>query len=297
MKDIIEAFAPSGEEGALREILMNRFRKLFDEFSIDNMGNLIAKSGGGGLCIECGMDSLGVMVVSKDESGVRFAPVGDLKVKNTVGRTVVFADGVAGEVCCDEEKTEESARIADLYINLKDTDNVEIGDFGGFSTEFEEEECAYSGYGIGNRIGLAAVCKALGNVDELCDITVLFSAQKRLGGRGLSAYLRVNSFERIVTIDKNEDDGCTIIAKDERAVSNPQLRKMLESIAEKRDVLADTIVCSKNFFMEQISVACGDPCAAIGIGLICEDGEKERVNKSDFEGAVSLITGLLKGEC
>lgn len=296
MKNIIEAFAPSGEEKDLRELLGKKFRGLFDTFATDSMGNLIAQSGKGGLCIECGMDSQGVMVVSKDEFGVRFASVGDLKAKDIVGRNIIFASGASGKVLCDEYKDAETAKISDLYIKM-DASDVEIGDFGGFSAEFEEEECAYSSYGLGNRIGIAAVCKALENVEELSDVTVLFSSQKRLGGRGLCAFFRVNSFERIVTVDKCKDDGCTIIAKDERAVSNSRLRGVLESIADKRDVLAETVVSDENFFLEQISISCGDPCVALGIGVLCDEGKKERVNKIDFEGAVSLITELLKGEC
>ena len=296
MKDIIEAFAPSGEECALRELIIKKFRGLFDEFITDNMGNLIAKSGECGLCIECGMDTLGVMVVSKEDSGVRFAPVGDLKVTDIVKRRVVFADGTLGEVCCDEEKDVDTAKISDLYIKMA-AKNVEIGDFGGFSADFEEDECAYSAYGLGNRIGLAVVCKALERIEELGDVTVLFSAQKRIGGRGLSAYFKNNSFERIITVEKSEEDGCTIIAKDERAVSHPQLRTVLESIAKERDVLAETVVSSQNFFMEQISISCGDPCVALGIEVMCENGAKDRVNKSDFDGAVRLLTGVLKGEC
>ena len=65
MRDIVETLAPSGEEGALREILKQKLRGKFDEIRIDNMGNLIARSGNNSLCIECGMDGIGVMVVSK----------------------------------------------------------------------------------------------------------------------------------------------------------------------------------------------------------------------------------------
>ncbi len=293
MKEIIEAFAPSGEEGLLRELLTKKFRGRFDEISTDNMGNLIARSGSGKLCIECGMDSIGVMVVSKEAQGVRFSAVGEVKVDDVLGRKIIFADGAVGTVCCDDEMTSEKAKLSDLYIEI-DTDLVEIGDFGGISAEYEEEECAYTAFGLKNRIGLAAVCKALENTDDPRDITVLFSAQKRLGARGIQAFFRVNDFEKIITVDKSTDDGFTIVAKDNRAVSNRNLRMELEALADKRDIFAETVVSRDSFCMEQISISCGDPCAALGIAVLCEDGEPDRVNKSDFENAVSLLTGIIR---
>ncbi len=295
MKEIIEAFAPSGEEGLLREVLTNRLRGKFDEIFADNMGNLVARSGNGRLCIECGMDSPGVMVVSKDEQGVRFSAVGDVKVSDVLERQIVFADGAMGKVCCDDEKTPDKAKISDLYIEI-DGSLVEIGDFGAVSAEYKEEECAYTAFGLKNRIGLAAVCKALENTDEPRNITVLFSTQKRLGARGIQAFFRVNDFERIITVDKSTDYGFTIVAKDNRAVSNRNLRMDLETLADKLDVFAETVVSQDNFCLEQISISCGDPCAALGIAVLSQEGEPDRVNKSDYENAVSLLTGIIKSE-
>jgi len=292
MRDIVEAFAPSGEEGALREILKQKLRGKFDEIRTDNMGNLIARSGNNSLCIECGMDGIGVMVVSKGSHDVRFSPVGEMKAKEIIGRKVFFSKDVSGEICCDEEKKIEDAKLSDLYINM-DESAVDIGDFGGFVMEYEEEECAYCGYDLGCRIGLAAVCKAIEQMDDIENTTVLFSAQKRLGARGIQAFFGNNSYERIVTVDGCDDDGCTIIAKDKRAVSNRDLRNVLEGVAEKRDILATTVVSEHNFNLEKISISCGDPCVAIGIGVMKEKGEKDRVNKNDFDGVVSLLTGLL----
>lgn len=295
MRDIVEAFAPSGEEGALREILKQKLRGKFDEFRTDNMGNLIARSGDGRLCIECGMDSIGVMVVSKESHRVKFSPVGQMKAKEIIGRKVTFVNGVSGEICCDEEKKVDDAKLSDLYINMDET-TVDIGDFGGFEMEYEEEECAYCGYGLGSRIGLAAVCKAIEQTEDIENVTVLFSSQKCLGARGLQAFFGANSFQRIVVVDGCSDDGCTIIAKDARSVSNRNLRMTLENIAEKREVLADTVVSEHNFNLEKISTSCGDPCAAIGICVDGGKGEKERVSKFDFDMAVGFLTGLLKGD-
>ena len=293
MKEIFEVFAPSGSEEAMVELLKKRFSGMFDRFEVDNMGNLSAVSGEGSLCIECGMDSVGVMITAREDNCARFAPVGGVKVCDVLGRTMIFGDGSRGKVCCDEGKDQKDAKLSDLFIEFKEI-YPPIGDFGVIEPEYNEEDCAVTGYGIQNRIGLAAVCKAIEETRDLGDVTVLFSAQKRLGARGLTAYFRVHSFDAVITVDKSGDDGCTIVAKDERAVADRDLRMRLEKIAEEKDIFAETVVSDSNFCMENISVSCGDPCIAIGISVLTGEGEPERVSRSDFGGAVKLLAEIMK---
>lgn len=293
IKDIIEAFSPSGNEENIREILKKRLRGVFDEISTDNMGNLVAKSGdGGGLCIECGMDSCGVMIVSKDENRAYFAAVGAVKPKELAKRTIVFANGQTGVVRLDDEADLKKAKLSDLYIETE-TNGLSIGDFGAVAAEFSEEEGGYTGWGLKNRIALAAVCEALEGLENAKNVTVLFSAQKRLGGRGLRAFFGANSFEQIITIDGCRDDGCVIVAKDVKVATERSLRLKLEEIAEKGKIAAQTVVSEENFFLEQLRAE-GNLCGAVGISVICEEGEKQRVNKSDFLDAVRLIAGILE---
>ena len=293
MKELIGVFAPSGYESEMRELLTKRLKDKFDEVFTDNMGNLVAKNGDGGLCIECGMDTAGVMVVSVSENRAKFANVGKLVVKNVLGRNIVFGNGACGKICCDESVDADEAKTSDLYIELEKGE-VKIGDFGAVDAEFTEDNFGYDGYGLSERVGVAVVCKALENIVKPENVTILFSSQKRLGARGTRGFFGANTFEKIITIDAGEEDGCTIVAKDEKMLAEPVLRKELESIAKKSDLDVHTVVTDENFFMEQIYVSCGDPCGAIGIGVIREEGEADRVNKADFDTAVSFIEEILK---
>lgn len=293
MKDIIEAFSPVGCEERMREFLKNRLKGKFDEIVTDNMGNLIAKAGNGGLCIECGMDSVGVMVVSTDDLTARFASVGNIKVKDVLERRIVFENGACGVVCCDEDKDSEAAKLSDLYISF-DEQTAEIGDFGVIEPEFTEDECAYTAYGLKGRIALAALCRAVNSVEEINNATLLFSAQKRFGGKGLRAFFGVNNFDKVITLDGWKGDGCAIVAKDEHVVSNPFLRKELEQMVIDNDIDVQTVVTDENFCMNFINITCGDPCAAIGIPAVCEQGELDRVAKCDFDTAVKMLVGILK---
>ncbi|MBQ7097574.1 MAG: hypothetical protein IJN96_05810 [Clostridia bacterium] len=293
MKDIIEVFSPVGCEEGIREILKNQLRCRFDEIVVDNMGNLIARVGNGSLCIECGMDSVGVMVVSADDSEARFASVGSVKAKDVFEKRIVFGNGACGLVCCDDGKDSENAKVSDLYIKFEGQ-TANIGDFGMVAPEYSEEDCAYVAYGLKNRVALAAVFEAVESVEELNNVTLLFSAQKRFGGKGLRAFFGANNFDRVITVDGWSGDGCVIVAKDEHVVSNPCLRKELEKVVADKDIDVETVVTDENFYMNFITIACGDPCAAIGVPVVSEHGEPDRVGKADFDTAVKLLAGILK---
>lgn len=292
MKELFEAFSPSGNEECMRELLERRLKGIFDRMETDNLGNLIASSGNDGICIECGMDSPGIMVVSKTDTRVYFASVGGIKPAELAERTVVFGNGNTGTVKYDETLDIKSAKVSDLYIEM-DNPNINIGDFGTVVTEFAEDENGLCGYGLKSRIGLAVVCSALKAVDKTENVTVVFSAQKRLGARGIRAYFNTHSFDRVITVDSCSNDGCSIIAKDAKAVASVGIRKELEKIVAENDLDAKTVVCEDGFYIEQFLIS-DNLCGAVGVPVLCKEDEQQGVNKSDFDTAVKLLTAVLK---
>jgi len=291
IKQIFETFSPSGNEDCMRELLKCQLSGIFEKIETDNIGNLIASSGNGGLCIECGMDSTGIMVVSKNDSQAYFASVGAVKPVELADRRIVFANGTTGVVKYNEDLDLKSAKISDLYVEM-DTENVNIGDFGTVDSEFNEDECAFSGYGLKGRIGLAAVCSALKSAREVENTTILFSAQKRLGARGVRGFFGSRKFDNVITVDACCNDGCSVIAKDARAVASLEIRTELEKIASENDLDAETVVCDDDFFIEQVLIS-DNTCGAVGVSVLCEDDEPQRVNKTDFDTAVNLLTAVL----
>ena len=291
LKELFEVFSPSGNEECIRELLKQQFGGIFERLQTDNIGNLIAGSGSGGLCIECGMDSSGIMVVSKTDSRVYFASVGGLKTVDLADRTIVFGNGKTGIVKYNEEIDLKTEKISDLYIET-DTSDIQIGDFGAVVTEFDEDENGFSGYGLKNRIGLAAVCSALKAVGKVENVTVLFSAQKRLGARGIRAFFGADNFERVITVDACSNDGCLVIAKDAKSVASVGIGAELEKLADENDLDVETAVCDDNFYIEQILIT-DNPCGAVGISVLCEDDQLQRVNKTDFDTAVNLLKQII----
>lgn len=291
IKQIFETFSPSGDEEGIRELLKKQFGGMFEKVETDNLGNLIASSGNDDICIECGMDSSGIMVVSKTDNRVHFASVGGAKPAELADRTIIFSNGSTGVVKYEDELDLKTAKVSDLYVEM-DTTDISIGDFGAVLPEFSEDECAFSGYGLKNRIGLAAVCSALKSVGEVENITLLFSAQKRLGARGIKSFFGAHNFDKVITVDSCSNDGCVVVAKDARAVASIDIRKELEKIVAENDLDAETAVCDDDFYIEQILIT-DNLCGAVGIFVLCEEGEPQRVNKTDFYAAVKLLTAAL----
>ncbi len=292
IKEIFETFSPSGNEERIRKLLKQKLCGKFDRVETDNLGNLMAVSGNGGICIECGMDTTGVMVVSKTDTRAYFASVGAAKPVDLADRRIAFENGSTGTVKYDEKLDLKLAKMSDLYIEM-DTEDVNIGDFGAVVLGFNEDESAFSGYGLKNRIGLAAVCSALELADGIEDITILFSAQKRLGARGISAFFRAHCFDAVITVDACSNEGCVVIAKDARAVASIGIRSEIENIVNEKKLDAETAVSDENFYLEQILVSGNTNCGAVGISVLCEDNGPQIVNKTDFDTAVKLLTAFL----
>lgn len=293
VKDLVEVFSPSGCEEQIIKYLIRKLSEVCDEIKTDTFGNMIAtrQGKGKGLCFECGIDSRGVMVAAKDAEKVYFAAVGDIKPEVVVDREIIFADGNSGRVKYDGENLKD-AKIADLYIEM-DTKDVNIGDFGVVKAEFCEETDIFSAYGLSDRIGVAAVCETVRRLDKDCGFTILFSAQKRLGGRGIRAFFGANTFDAVITVDGcNEkcDNGGLLIVKDAKAVAPVVLRNKAEDIIQSNNIPITPVVSDTNFFMETISISgTGNHCIGVCVPVQGEDKEKQSVKKGDFDAVVNLL--------
>ncbi len=293
IEDLVEIFSPSGCEEQIIKYLIKQLSDVCDEIKKDNFGNLIAtrKGSGKNLCFECGMDSRGVMVVAKNDGKVHFAAVGDIKPEVIADRKIIFADGSGGKVKYDGENIKD-AKISDLYIET-DSKDVNIGDFGVIKADFNEDADSFSAYGLNERIGVAAVCQAARQLDKDCGFTILFSAQKRLGGRGIRAFFGAKTFDTVITVDgckEKCDGGGLLIVKDSKAVAPRELRNKVEDVIAENNIHITPAVSETNFFMETISISGkGNHCIGIGVPVQGEDKEKQSVKKADFDAVVEFL--------
>lgn len=303
INELIDIFSPSGREGEIRELIRDELAHLGGEIFTDNTGNLIFHKSGNGskLCIECGMDSRGVMAVSAEDGKVCFAGVGGVTAGYLIGKRVTFENRSCGIVRYDGKNTDD-AKITELYLET-DGNDIKVGDFGAVDSCFFETDKKIYGNGLSDRIGAAAVIEALKTGNCNCDLYVAFTAQKRLGARGIRSFFgaETSEFDYVVTVDGcncksgiKPGCGCVLIAKDKGAVADAALRKQLEEKASGHGIKYQTAVSDENFYMAAINHAgIGSVCAAIGVPAAHKGDSLESVEKSDYAEAVKLISAFI----
>lgn len=301
---LFDMLSASGAEDQIRKFISGQLSSKFETTEVDNMGNLIFHKSGNGkkLCLECGMDSRGIMVVSTESDKAYFSAVGQITPAYLAGKKIVMANGNIGIVRFDGENI-DSAKLSDLYLEIE-TENIGIGDFGTIYPDFTASHNKVSANGLSDIIGAMAVTDAVLSADINADLTVLFSAQKQLNGRGLRGYFGVHNFDKVITVCGCECGsgvksgcGCAVIVKDKTAVASTLFKDEFLKLAAYNSVAVQPLVSSENYFLGNISHSgTGNACIALGIPVSHKGKTLESVNNGDFEAASKLIKLIIQAE-
>lgn len=300
IKELCKVIAPSGCEEQVRGLIKRYVKDKFENIQTDKLGNLICGSTSAQLCIECGMDSCGVMVVAVEDEKAYITGVGGINTEYLIGKKILFNDGRFCIVRYDGKASAES-KMSDLYLE-GDTDKLTIGEFGVVKSGYCETEDRMFANGLGNKIGIATVIEALNKLEDTSRVCVIFSAQKRLGAKGAQAFFENNGFERVVTVDAllcekgiKSGKGCVLIASDKNFVCSKEFKNSLVQCAERNNKELTVAVTDKNMCMAQMgAVGKGAECVGIAIPTFCKDVNFECVCKKDFEAAAEFLSAVIK---
>lgn len=301
-KEICTVFSPSGADDKMRSILTERLSPLFDEVYTDTFGNLIAHKSGSGkkICVECGIDTPGIMVVSVSDKKAFFTVFGGLTAAALIGKKIRFANGCFGFVRSDS-KTSEDTKVSDLYIEVCGG-SVSVSDIGAVDSEYcETDEKIYS-HGLAPRAALLAALTAACDLPKSDnDIYFVFTAQKLLGGRGIRAFFAVNDFDEIISVSAcgaagsfKPGCGCGIAVRDKGNVSSPELRRGISDVAGRFAVKHELFAAEDNLYLESFCLA-GNSAALCGLCVPIEykDSAFEGAYKSDIKDTARLICAVL----
>ncbi len=228
LKELCDAFGPSGCEGNVADIIIEKLDGLADEIKKDRTGCVTAvyrgKNGDIGskrLQIDAHMDEVGFMVTHIDDDGaIRFRTVGGIDARVICGRRVVFGDEnkkiegiVASKAIHQQSASErkEATGIESMYVDIgaKNKDEalkyVEPGDFGTFVNNFVLfGNKMLRSKALDDRLGCAVLIETIKklkseNIRFDFDIYFVFSVREELGKAGAitSAY-SVNPDKAIV---------------------------------------------------------------------------------------------------
>ncbi|MBM3127983.1 MAG: M42 family metallopeptidase [Chloroflexi bacterium] len=206
LEKLSNARGVSGNEGEVREILIDAVKDHVDEYRVDTLGNLIARKKAKGararkplrVMLAAHMDEIGLMITHHDSNGyLRFDPVGGIDARVLLSKTVLIGKdkvpGVIGVKPIHLLKASERQQVLEtdaltIDIGAKSKEDaqglVKIGDYATFATTFSSigTDCV-KGKALDDRAGCAALVEILKR-DYPFDLYGVFTAQEEVGARG-----------------------------------------------------------------------------------------------------------------
>lgn len=201
LKDLSEAPGVSGDEGAVRDIILAAIREHVTEIEIDSIGNLTALKKGSAdsslrVMIAAHMDEVGFMVTDYDSNGMlKFSSVGGIDARILPGlRVKVGKNGLNGVIIHPPihlNRDQSVKKIQDLRIDIGATgksaaeSSVGRGERIVFDSVYETiGDTMVRGKAFDDRVGCSLLVDILQGGPYPVDILVAFTVQEEIGLRG-----------------------------------------------------------------------------------------------------------------
>ncbi len=201
LKKICTARGISGDEGSVREIIINEIKDFADEYYTDNLGNLIVFKKGKKrpvkkLMISAHMDEVGLIVTDVTGDGyLRFDEVGGIDRRVLPGRRVVFSNGVSGVIgvkpihLCTSDERNAIPKYGSMFIDIGAESredaltHISLGACACFEPLYEDNGFTIKSKAIDDRAGCFMMIKMLRTELEY-DMYFTFAVQEEVGLNG-----------------------------------------------------------------------------------------------------------------
>ncbi|MBN1953950.1 MAG: M42 family metallopeptidase [Anaerolineae bacterium] len=203
LKELSEAFGPSGNEKAVRTILRQALEGQVDRMWVDALGNLHTERQGKSrnrlrVLLTAHMDEVGFMVIGHDDSGgLRIRPIGGIDPRVLPGAIVwVGPDRVPGVIGAKPIHLQERGEgekvdpIRQLVIDIgaknkeKAQEAAPVGTTAVFATRFRELGPTVIGKAFDDRVGCAILAALLLGEPPRHTLHAVFTVQEEVGLRG-----------------------------------------------------------------------------------------------------------------
>jgi len=322
IKKLTETFSPSGQENAIREVILEEIEPLADDVRVDAMGNLIARVGipgkGKRIMLAAHMDEIGLIANHIDENGfVYFSHVGVPFARYLSGGRVRFVNGVEGIIDSEPPKKgyHDIAPPDKMFIDVGATSPkdcpVSVGDVAAFDRPYTEMGNRLVAKSLDDRIGVAILIESLRRMkSNQNEAYFVFTVQEEVGTRGATTSTYGIDPEIGLAIDVTPagdtpkgwrsnvelGKGAAIIVKDGGLISEPRIVEWLESTAKKARIPVQRTVQlvggtdARSMQLSRAGVLAGSIC----IPCRYAHSPSEMVDFDDVEAAVKLVLELLK---
>lgn len=319
IKQLTEAFGPSGYETEVTDLIKTIVEAHVDEVKTDVLGNLIAikkgAQGGRKVMLAAHTDEIGLVVTFIDDQGfLRFASVGGVGLAPLVGNRVRFAGGAIG-VIYQEKGAWKDLTMDKLYIDIgaetkeEAQKMVRVGEFGIFHREFTDLGNRLVAKGMDDRIGCVVAIEALKKIQNPKNtLYFVFTTQEEVGLRGAkTAAYGVDpdlgiALDVTLTGDTPEASrmevslgkGAAIKVKDSSLIVHPKVKDLLVELAEERKIPYQMEVLERGgtdagaIHLTKVGV----PSGAISIPTRYVHSPSEMVDVRDVQACVDLVIAL-----
>ena len=260
VREVTSVYGPSGREQKAAALLADKIRPFVDEIVSDPLGNVIGiKRGTSGkrIMLSAHMDQIGLIVLDIDEKGfLRFAPVGGIDPEMTIGREVVFENGVRGVVYREEKEVKPPAKLTQMFIDIgcssreEAEKHVSVGDICVYAAHFIDMGSRIACCALDDRLCCAVLVEVMKRIDSPHDVYCVFTTQEEVGSRGAkAAAYSVNpdfgiNLDVTASADTPECDpmpmamgnGPTVKYMDRSAVITKPVIDFMHAVAEKRGI-------------------------------------------------------------
>lgn len=202
LEKLSNACGVSGDEGAIRRIVLEEIRPLVDEVNLDAVGNILATKHGRGknlprVMMAAHMDEVGFMLTHEEGKGVfRFALVGGIDTRQLPGKQVwVGKDRLPGVIGMNpvhlSSASDKSSKpeINNLRIDIGpvNSSKAKPGDRATFATSFLRTGPTLRGKALDDRLGVATLITLLKHAPETIDLLAAFTVMEEGGLKGAAA--------------------------------------------------------------------------------------------------------------
>jgi putative aminopeptidase FrvX len=274
IKRLSEALGVSGDESAVREIILESLQGAAAETRVDALGNLLVKCRARGkpalrVMLAAHMDEVGLMLMQAGTDGLwKFGIVGGVDETTLPGKSLVIGkDRIPGVIgmkpvhLVEKEEAKNPVKPDALAIDVGATDKdsasarLKPGDRAAFATPFRFERGVLSGKALDNRLGVAALIELALDPPRGVELWAAFTAQEEVGLRGarVAAYaidpdlaivldatpaldLPMWDGSENVAFNTRLGAGPAIYIADRATVSDPRLVRILDKAGEARGI-------------------------------------------------------------
>lgn len=320
----------SGDEGKVRELIIEEIKPYADSITVDNLGNLIVHKQGKNraksrLMLSAHMDEVGLMVTDITSDGyLKFDEVGGIDRRVLLGKSVTVGmnriNGVIGVKPIHLCKGDEVGRIPELsemYIDIgadskeNAVEYIKYGDSIDFVSDFNVTADSITSKALDDRFGCLVLIELIRSELEY-DMDFAFVVQEEVGLRGakVAVYTVDPEFALVIEtttaadvpeIDENKQvcnlsDGAVISVMDRRTIYDKEMIALAFDCAEKTNIKAQykRAVAGGNDAGVIHSSRSGVRTLAVSLPCRYLHSPNCVVNKQDCENMLKLVSELAK---